>query len=436
MKNTTKKAWTIAAAALAAGIALSGCSGSATIGSGASTGATTEKVTMDFWGWAPGYKEAIDIWNKQNPNTQVKFNQTPSGVKSYPKVFTAVQAGNAPCLAQIGYESLPNFVVQGAAQDISKYTKGMDSQFTPAGWKSVSIADGVYGIPVDTAPMALLYRKDLFEQYGITAPKTWEDYKADAAKVKAADPTVSLGYFSNDATFWAGVSRQAGASWFTLNKDSWGVHVNDAATKKVAAFWQSMIDDGSITSQESYTPALYKQMAEGKILSEPFGLWDTAVIAQNVPSTSGKWAVAPLPVWTDSPQTNADMGGSSTAVLKGCKTPEAAVKFAQWMSTDPASVKELVSKGGLWPASVAGLSNPVVDQPVPFFGNSPIYAPFKDIAKNMKYDWQWGPVQTELNTEITNSLVKASKDNPIPTIIDGLQEKATSEIKAKGLTVK
>ena len=47
----------------------------------------------------------------------------------------------------------------------------------------------VYGIPQDTGPMALLYNKKIFDQYGLTVP-TWQNEslknaKGDGYEVKA-----------------------------------------------------------------------------------------------------------------------------------------------------------------------------------------------------------------------------------------------------------
>ncbi|MDO5747801.1 MAG: extracellular solute-binding protein [Actinomycetaceae bacterium] len=393
------------------------------------------KVKLEFWGWAPGYEDAVKLWNTKHPETQVTFTQTPSTNEIYPKMFTAIKANNAPCLAQIEYSSLPNFVIQQGVEDIAALTKGMDKDFTEDGWKSVSIADGVYGIPVDTAPIAFIYRKDLFDKYGLTVPKTWEEYKEMAKKVKNQDPSVSIGYYSNDANWFAALARQKGAKWFDLKDDSWSVSIDDKATMEVAEFWQSMIDEGLVSAQESYTPALYKQMADDKILSEPFGIWDTAVIAQSVQGSSGKWAVAPMPVWKDRPDTYVSAGGSATTVLKGCKNADRAIEFAHWMSTDPEAVKLLITKGGLWPASLEGLQSPVLDEGVEFYGGQKIYEPFKEISRSIKLDWTWGPLQNQVNKDIVDFMPKVSKEKSIADTVTEIQNRAVKDIKDKGLTV-
>lgn len=407
---------------------LSGCGGS-------NTGSSTTGQEMEFWGWAPGYKEAVELWNKTHPDMKVKFKETASTDKAYPKMFTAIKAGNAPCLAQVEYGALPNFVIQDAVEPITKQGKDLKKDFTEDGWVQSNVAGELYGIPVDTAPIAFIYNKAAFDKFGITAPKTWEEYREMAKKVKEQDSTVSIGYFANDPNWNAALARQKGAKWFEMGKDAWKVSIDDQDTKEVADFWQSMIDEGLIKAEQSYQPALYKQMAEGKILSEPFGIWDTKVLAQNLKGESGKWAVAPMPVWKDRPGVYVSAGGSATVVLKGCQNVDNAVKFAHWMATDNKSVNALITDGGLWPASIAGLSSPALDKPVEFYGNAKIYEPFKEISKSIKPDWTWGPLQNQLNGYFWDAMAKVNKEHTIYSVYQELQKKTIADIEKAKLKV-
>ncbi|WP_162795835.1 hypothetical protein [Nonomuraea lactucae] len=51
-------------------------------------------VTIEWWGWAPGYDKVAEAWNAAQPNITVKFTQTESGAKGgYQKMLGAVMAG-------------------------------------------------------------------------------------------------------------------------------------------------------------------------------------------------------------------------------------------------------------------------------------------------------------------------------------------------------
>jgi multiple sugar transport system substrate-binding protein len=77
------------------------------------------------------------------------------------------------------------FAAKGLVQDISDLWKGFDG-FSPA-FKAASTADDgkQYFIPFYNYNWAVFYRKSIWQQHGYTAPKTWDEYKALAAKMKA-----------------------------------------------------------------------------------------------------------------------------------------------------------------------------------------------------------------------------------------------------------
>jgi multiple sugar transport system substrate-binding protein len=177
------------AGAVALGLVLAGCSGNSDASDNGNGNGNKGKVSITFWGWAPGYADAVSAFNSSHADVQVKYQAVQPGAKGgYQKMLNAVQAGNAPCLAQVGYETLPSFAAQGALQNIAQYANASKDEFQPASWKSVSLGDNVYGAPVDTGPMALFYNKKVFDRLGLRPPVTWDEYKADAVKIHASDP--------------------------------------------------------------------------------------------------------------------------------------------------------------------------------------------------------------------------------------------------------
>ena len=126
---------------------------------------------------------------------------------------TRSRPATRPCLAQVGYETLTSFAAQGALEDVSEFADANKDEFTPASWSAMSIGDAVYGAPVDQAPMALFYNKEVFDGLGIAVPTTWDEYKAAGEKIHAADPThfISSTYMDYD---YAGFNWQAEAPWF------------------------------------------------------------------------------------------------------------------------------------------------------------------------------------------------------------------------------
>ena len=74
--------------ALATGslVLVAACGGSSGSGSSGGTAAESctpaqsgEKVTLTFSSWVPGMQKTVDLWNEQNPDIQVKYNQVVGG---------------------------------------------------------------------------------------------------------------------------------------------------------------------------------------------------------------------------------------------------------------------------------------------------------------------------------------------------------------------
>jgi multiple sugar transport system substrate-binding protein len=228
----------LTAATAAAALALAACSSSSSSSSAAAP-AGGGKVTLTFWSWVPGISQSVNLWNSSHPNVHVNLNEVTSGnAGSYAKMFSALQAGNAPDLGQVEYATLPNFEHVGGLVDLSKYGASSAKQnFVPWTWTQVTLGSAVEAIPQDTGPMGLFYRNDLFKKYGLTVPTTWAQYLSDAKKLHAANPNAYIAAFpANDAQWFAGLAWQAGARWFSTSGDSWVTGINDAPSTQVATF--------------------------------------------------------------------------------------------------------------------------------------------------------------------------------------------------------
>ena len=70
----------------------------------------------------------------------------------------------------------------------SEFDKWPDKdQFIPSTIKALTINGKLYGVPYNTNVRVLVYRKDLFQKYGIEAPKTWDDLVKDAALISSKE---------------------------------------------------------------------------------------------------------------------------------------------------------------------------------------------------------------------------------------------------------
>ncbi len=88
-------------------------------------------------------------------------------------------------------------------------------------------------------------------------PRTWDEFADLARVVRRKAPERRLVLFPTDgATQFAAYSWQAGAQWFDTRDGAWNVSLADAPTRRVAAYWQNLIDrdDVFMNAVESGSP--------------------------------------------------------------------------------------------------------------------------------------------------------------------------------------
>lgn len=354
-------------------------------------------VTLTYWAWAPHLEDTIARWNRANPDIQVKLVRSPKGAEgTYGRLFNSVRAGSPPDLGQVEFHALPQFRVRRALRDIGNCPGVTEAKpkFVDWTWAQASlggIGNSVYAIPQDTGPMALLYRADIFERYGITPPRTWEEFERTAATLHAANPKIRLTNFPQDPNWLAAMAWQAGETWFAQDGKRWTVGLDGPGSLRVADFWQRMIDAGTVSSAlENALPDTALTSGETAALIQP--AWYTTVLAAKAPATKGRWAIAPLPQWDPGRPLGANMGGSTVVVPAGAKHPAEAARFAVWLNTDPEAVALNAANAGLFPATTDGQRNLTEDaKTLAFFGGRPIYPVFRAAAAQVDPSWAWSP---------------------------------------------
>jgi len=405
LKNSTR----IAALGIVAAISLTGCAAGS--GSGGTDGAVDctpadGKVELSYTSWIPGIEKVVDLWNEKNPDIQVKVQTGPNGNGgTYKNFFNQLSAGNAPDLGQIEYDALPNFRVQDGLTNLASCADVSESEddFIDWTWNQVTFGedDAVYAIPQDTGPMAMYYRKDLFEAAGIPVPTTWDEYAAAAAKIREQG-----GYITNlpqnDVNWFAGLVWQKDGSWFTNDGDAWDVTLTSPESEEVADYWQNLIAGDLVSKVPAWTDEWNNAYNTGSDWTWISAVWGANSISSGAPDTSGNWAVAPMPQWTAGEEKAGNWGGSSTAVLTGSEHPYEAAQFALWLNTDDEALTMLNKEANLYPATKDGLTLPVLSEGVEFYGNQKIYDIFADAANQTNADFTWGPTMTQTYADVAD----------------------------------
>lgn len=423
------------AALLAAGAlaitALSACSASA---SPEDTGDADGVTKVDFWGWVPGLEDLVDQWNSENPDIQVSFHRMTGDDGD--KVEAAVDAGAGPDLVQLSTHDLPDYVIAGRVQPISEYVDGDESNYTPASWASVSFDGEVYGVPQGIGPSGMMYREDILAEYGIDVPTTWDEYLEAARTLHAANPDLYIANMSpTEFGQWVQEISQAEGSWYGIDGDSWTVSMNGEQSQMVAERWQTLLDEGLVTTEQMWTPEYWSLVNEGKIATISYAAWFPVLLAENAEPTSGLWRVAPMPVNAGSTY-QGDSGGAAVVVLKGAKDPAAAARFVSWLNGSDDTQDALITVGGLFPSTLNGLESAALRAPQPFYGDQVINEVFIEAAKNTPDTWVEGPNFGTATTALTDEFSKVvTGEQTFAQALDNAQAAVVADLEARGLNV-
>lgn len=429
-----KHVYSAALAAIAL-VTVSGCGGSSAGDGSDAAASSSAPVKIEYLGWVTGLDESVKTWNAGHPDTQVTLTTATGSEDAKPLIRNGVKAGNAPCLSQMDYASITSFVADGLLEPVTEQASTYKSDFLDWTWSQVSPGGQTYGIPQDTGPMVLFYNKTEFDKYGLAVPKTWDEYAQAAAKVHAADPTVSLGFHgTDDIGNWAGLASQAGAKWFAIDGQQWKVGIDDAPSLKVADYWQGLIDRKEVVATPRFDANIYPLFEQGKILSMIGASWNYSSLPANVPSQSGQWRVAQMPTWGT--EASGNSGGSASVVLKGCKYPAQAVEFAAWLNSSEASLDVLsaTDKGGLYPAAKAALDFKVVNQDVAYYGGQNVYKEFAAAAAKVDTSWIFGPTWDDTDSNVADGFsAVAAGTNTLPKVQEAAQSSTVAAMTSRGI---
>jgi multiple sugar transport system substrate-binding protein len=422
------------AAAASLSLLLTACSDD----SGSEASSTTKgNVTLEFWSWTDGIEAQTKVWNKEHPETQIKFVNA-AGDTAYQKLRAAVNAGTAPCLSKMDGMNLANFAADGLLTDISEVAARYKDAYTVAAWNAVSPGGTTFGIPMGSSPLFTAYRADLFQKYGIEAPKTWDDLITAGKKVQQKDKNVKIyNMAGEDPSTLVDLSWEAGAQWYKVDGDHWVVDFTSPEALKAGDIVQQLVDN-DLASNASYAdPGVFKTWDLGKTIAMTTSTWQLPIYDTNFPKSKGKWQLADSPVFdTAKPQTSSNF--DTTGVLKGCKYPDRAAEFAAWLSSSKESLTALTdpaSKSGLFPA-VKDVS-PYVDKIIPtemFNGKSDSAQVITTAASRVGEQWQYGPNYASMYSEMQKQWGKVMKKQlTVKDMLTSLQKWTVDDLNRKGI---
>jgi multiple sugar transport system substrate-binding protein len=364
--------------------------------------------TIKVWAWEPLLKPVVAAFEAKYPKVKVNLVNSGTGKDAYTALQNVISAGSGiPDVAQIEYFALPQFALAKSVTDLSAFgADQLNGTFTPGTWNAVHQGKAIYGLPMDSGPMALFYNKEVFDKYQLTVPTTWAEYIADAKKLHAANPKAYITSDTGEAGFDTSLIWQAGGKPYTVNGTKVTINFSDAGSQKFINAWQQLLSGKLLAPVTGWSDGWYKGLNDGSIATLPIGAWMTGNLESGVKAGSGKWRVAPMPQWEAGANATAENGGSSLAVSAASTQKKLAYAFLKFANVQE-GVKVRVD-GGAFPATTAELKSPAyLDKEYPYFGGQKVNEVLAQSASQVVPGWSYLPFQVYANNIFNDTVGKA-----------------------------
>ncbi|MFD2355963.1 ABC transporter substrate-binding protein [Nonomuraea ferruginea] len=272
-----------AALGLATVLVLSSCGSGASEGGGdqaADGGQVTLKMVAADYGDGPGkpnsgenfWKGVVGEFQAANPNIKVDV-QVINWNDIDKQVATMIQNGQVPDILQTGDYS--GFVADGLLHKVGEVLSPEVSGDMLQKFAEFGKVDGTaYGIPFVSSARALFYNKDLFEKVGVAeAPKTWDELKAAAEKLKASGVSqpfgLPLGQEEAQAESFLWMLGNGGG--YKDDAGKWAI--NSPQNVETFTYVKGLVDAGLTTPP---TPAPRTARRSGRTSAPARSAWSTA----------------------------------------------------------------------------------------------------------------------------------------------------------------
>lgn len=256
------------ALAATAALALAACSSGGSSGGGSGSGSTTLKLVVADYGTGPSNASA-KYWDGivsafEKAHSDIKVNVTSIAWTNFDQqVQTMIQNKQYPDITEGDYFS--NYAQDGLLYSASDVLSD-PGNLLPAFKAQGTYSGTQYGMPFTTSSRTLFYNKKLFTQAGISsAPQTWADVKADAAKIKAqGDIGFGLPLGAEEAQaeslLWM---LGAGGGYQTAGKYT----INSAPNVAAFTFLKGLVSAGDTEPNPGTVNRtdLWKEFAQGKV---------------------------------------------------------------------------------------------------------------------------------------------------------------------------
>ncbi|PSL05262.1 multiple sugar transport system substrate-binding protein [Haloactinopolyspora alba] len=329
---------------------LAACSSGTGAGTAAGDGSSAAPITavLPEAPWLDSFRQVVSVYEDETGNTV--------DVRVFPFDAVPTQAFNAVSQRSKEFDIFTlaeGFVGQFYSSEVLAPMTEIDPSFTwpegvitydnlgrwdrERGWFDPE--GTIYGLPVNGNIQLFLYRRDLYDEFGLEVPETWEDVLNIA---KEHDSDQLQGYVMRPRLFdFMAILHGYGGDLFANPPDDYTVTIDDAAGQAALETTIQLVSHGPRDPQTIEQPELTALFQTGEVLqghavSATHALLDDPARSK----VAGKidYAVVPRPADGE----HASMTGALVQAIPAHladEQKEAALAFLRWLMTKDAQMR-------------------------------------------------------------------------------------------------
>lgn len=440
----TNRRRTAVATSVVLSVVLAGCGSGGDDGGGAKS---SGPVTIEYWSWEETtlVQPVVDRFNATHPNIKIKFVKQADDLGTAQNVRNVVASGkDVPCLSK-NFGEVPGLAGEGLLTDITTDLEPhiMKGLFNEVALPSVQAGGQYFAIPTGFNPSFMMINRKVYDQYGIAAPKTWDELIAAGKEFKKHGIYV-MNLAGEDPSTLVNLVQQAGGSWYKQNGDTWKVDFLTPESLKAADIVQQLVDNGLVANQTYQDrPALINYFDSGKMVSLPTQTWQLRNYEINYKKSLGQWQPIDLPQFTGAPFTTpAHSAKAGMLIPKGCAHVKEAVEAGVWINTAKDAIDASYQKDTKqyqWPGAMPDVT-PWVASTVP----DKLFGPHKAEARGVilksvesaKDSWTVGPNYTGVFAELQDQWAQiVTKKITVKDALQHMQTFTVQDLKSKNINV-
>lgn len=257
----------------------------------------------------------------------------------------AALSGDGPDVQlQLSRSEPVNLAMRNAVCDLTQFSDYAEiaKRFKPTASDCYKLGDGIYALPDQQTFFMMFIRKDIFEDMGLSVPKTWDEFIETSVLLLRQNMQVGLPYTQISEMTQVNAGVGALSIFPTLLYQSGGKLYNDDQSDTM------LLSDKSINAFTTWTdfyvkyglPKTYDFFNRFRLGLMPMAIQNYtlyATLTAGAPEITDSWEMYEIP---GVPDENGNInnvttgGGTASVILSNSKNKEASWEFLKWWTSE------------------------------------------------------------------------------------------------------